>query len=87
MRREARIKRDAKIDELLGEGWSVPIIAKTVKLSERTIYSRKAALHKAEVAGDPLLAELAELAELEAQYPMPQLPPMPSVLDVLEAYK
>ena len=87
MKKAARIKRDEKIDELLYEGWSVPIIAQTVNLSERTIYSRKAASHKAEVENDPLLAELeVALAELDRDFPMPELPPLTSVLDMLERY-
>ena len=84
MRKAARVKRDAEIDRLLQEGWSVTIIAESVGLTERTIYSRKAALHKVAIESDPLLAELAAL---EAQYPIPQLPPLGGVLDVLKAYK
>ncbi len=82
MTKAARVKRDAEIDQMLEEGWSVAIVAETVGLTERTIYSRKAALHKAAIESDPLLAELAEL---ESQYPIPELPPLGGVLDVLEA--
>ena len=82
MKKADRIKRDKAIDLMLKEGWSVPIIAQTTGLTERTIYNRKAARHKKEVESDPLLAELAEL---EAQYPIPELPPLGGVLDVLEA--
>ena len=84
MTKVQRQKRDAEVTRLLQEGWSVAIVAETVKLSERTVYARKAALHRVEVESDPLLAELEAL---EAQYPIPQLPPLGGVLDVLEAYK
>ena len=81
MKKIDRIKRDAEVQKLLTEGWSVPVIARTSGLTERTIYSRKSARHKQEVAADPLLAELAEL---EARFPVPPLPPIAGVLDVLE---
>ena len=81
MRKAARVKRDAEIDRMLEEGWSAAIVAETVGLTERTIYSRKAALHKKEVESDPLLAEL------EKDFPTPPLPDVGGVLDVLEQYK
>ena len=84
MRKADRIKRDKAIDRMLEEGWSVAIVAETVGLTERTIYSRKAALHKKEVESDPLLAELAEL---EKEFPTPPLPDFGGVLDVLDQYK
>ena len=85
MRKAARIKRDAEIDRMLEEGWSVAIVAKTVGLTERTIYSRKAALHRVTIESDPLLAELAEL---EKQFPISELPPIDGgVLGVLEKWK
>ena len=83
MKKAARMRRDLEIDKMLMEGWSVPIIAQTVGLSDRTIHNRKAALHKVAVETDPLLLELAEL---EAEFPTPALPPMGGVLDVLEPW-
>ena len=80
----ARREKEAAIAKWLDEGWSVPVVARAVGASQRTIARHKTKMRRLEKAADPLLRELEDL---DKEFGTLASSPSPGVLDILEQWK